>query len=207
MQWQSEKGEVLLKGVGTLRYVLILSENIVCDSSVTPTANLRTKILDFGGFDSSIIFIIRGGIMVSVGKVSAIWSREILVGLILVWRLGVQSFRWNQRCHDKHMRQQVGTPGKIHNTCLHVLILSVTYLAIGIGSVGPTHWCTPFSRHVWFPPKTCRGQYNLLAPSLLLERVYLSLSHLHFSISEIFLLACLSFVLALSGCERTIVEL
>ena len=31
------------------------------------TANLRTRILDFGGFDSSIILILRGGILMSIG--------------------------------------------------------------------------------------------------------------------------------------------
>ena len=28
------------------------------------------------------------------------------------------------------------------------------YLVIGIGSVEPTHACTPFSRHVWLPPSS-----------------------------------------------------
>ena len=31
-------------------------------------ANLRTKILDFRGFDSSILFIIRGGMLMSIGS-------------------------------------------------------------------------------------------------------------------------------------------
>ena len=33
-----------------------------------PTANLGIKILDFRGFDSSTIFIIRGGILMSIGS-------------------------------------------------------------------------------------------------------------------------------------------
>ena len=56
--------------------------------------------------------------------------------------------RWNQTCTDEHMHRRVGTPGKIHDMYLCVYSASVMYMMIGIGSVGPTHWCTPFSRHV-----------------------------------------------------------
>ena len=53
------------------------------------TANLRTKILDFRGFDSSIILILRGGILMSMGNSPEIMSQQILVGIILVGRLAV----------------------------------------------------------------------------------------------------------------------
>ena len=33
------------------------------------TAKLRTKILDFRGFDSSIILLLRGGILMSIGNI------------------------------------------------------------------------------------------------------------------------------------------
>ena len=52
-------------------------------------ANLRAKILDFGGSDSSLIFILRGGILVHVGSFPEMLSRQILGGIILVGRLGV----------------------------------------------------------------------------------------------------------------------
>ena len=52
------------------------------------TANLRTKILDFGGFDSSRILIIWGGILMSIGNSLEFLSQGILVGIILVGRLG-----------------------------------------------------------------------------------------------------------------------
>ena len=52
-------------------------------------ANLRTKILDFRGFDSSRILILRGGILMSIGNFPEILSQRILVGIILVGRLGV----------------------------------------------------------------------------------------------------------------------
>ena len=51
--------------------------------------NLPTKILDFGGFDSSITFILRGGILMSIGNSPESLSQGILIGIILVGRLGV----------------------------------------------------------------------------------------------------------------------
>ena len=56
------------------------------------TANLRTKIVDFRGFASSRILILRGGILVSIGKFPESLSQAILVGIILVGRLGVPPY-------------------------------------------------------------------------------------------------------------------
>ena len=53
------------------------------------TANLRTKILDFRGFDSSRILILRCGILMSLGSFLEVLGRAILVGIILVGRLDV----------------------------------------------------------------------------------------------------------------------
>ena len=53
------------------------------------TANLPTNIVDFGGFDSSIISIIMGGILMSTGDFSESLSQAILVGVMLVDGLGV----------------------------------------------------------------------------------------------------------------------
>ena len=53
------------------------------------TASLHTKILDFRGFDSSIILISRGGILMSIGSVMESRHQQILVGIILAARLGV----------------------------------------------------------------------------------------------------------------------
>ena len=42
--------------------------NVIClAASKNARANLRNKSLDFRGFDSSIILILRGGILVSIG--------------------------------------------------------------------------------------------------------------------------------------------
>ena len=53
------------------------------------TANLPTNIMDFRGFDSSIMLIIRGGIPRPIGDFPKSLSQAILVGIMLVLRLGV----------------------------------------------------------------------------------------------------------------------
>ena len=53
------------------------------------TATLRTEILDFRGFDSSRISILRGGIPRPIGKFLESLSQAILAGIILVARLGI----------------------------------------------------------------------------------------------------------------------
>ena len=81
--------------------------SIATESSLN-TANLctSTKILDFRGFDSSTILIWRGGIPRSIGQFPESSSQGILVGIILVERLGVPCFcppilsRWPIRRRD-----------------------------------------------------------------------------------------------------------
>ena len=51
--------------------------------------NLRTKILDFRGCYSSRILILRGGNLMSTGDFPESLSQGILVGVILLGRLGV----------------------------------------------------------------------------------------------------------------------
>ena len=46
-------------------------------------ANLRTKILGFGGFDPSRVLILRGGVLMSTGTSLELLSQAILVGMIL----------------------------------------------------------------------------------------------------------------------------
>ena len=46
------------------------------------TADLRTKILDSRGLDSSRILILRGGILMSIGSSPESLSQQILVGII-----------------------------------------------------------------------------------------------------------------------------
>ena len=52
------------------------------------TANLRTKIMDFRGFDSSRILSSRGGILMSIGNSLEMLSPRFFAGIMLVGRLG-----------------------------------------------------------------------------------------------------------------------
>ena len=55
------------------------------------TANLPTNIAGFGGFDSSVILILMGGIPMSIGNFPEGLSQATLVGIMLVGRLGVDT--------------------------------------------------------------------------------------------------------------------
>ena len=56
-------------------------------------ANLRTKILDFGGFDSSRILTSKGEILMFMGNFPQGLGQQVLAGIILVGRLGVRPSR------------------------------------------------------------------------------------------------------------------
>ena len=60
--------------------------------TVNITANLRTTSLDFRGFDSSVFLILRGGIPRPVGNLPESLRQAILVGIVLVGRVGVFFF-------------------------------------------------------------------------------------------------------------------
>ena len=49
-------------------------------------------MFDFRGFDSSIILMLRGGILRPMGDFPEMLSGEILVGILLVGRLDVNVF-------------------------------------------------------------------------------------------------------------------
>ena len=82
---------------------------VSCDHpmAVASTPNLPTNIMDFTGFDSSIILILRGGIPRPIGNFPDNLSQAILVGVMLVGRLGVFSF-WRS---GLYRRGVLGTPG------------------------------------------------------------------------------------------------
>ena len=52
------------------------------------TPNLPTNIVDFGGFDSSIMLCLRAGILMSIGDFPESLSQAMFVGIRLVGRLG-----------------------------------------------------------------------------------------------------------------------
>ena len=75
------------------------------------TANLHTNIMDFGGFDSSIVLILRGGILMSIGDFEEDLSQAMLVGIMLVGRLGVSApGLGHQEPPGGHRRKTIGVP-------------------------------------------------------------------------------------------------
>ena len=72
--------------------IIILVIIIIIIIIMIITANLRTEILDFSrGFDSNIILNLRAELPRPVGNFPESLSQGILVGIILVGRLGVCS--------------------------------------------------------------------------------------------------------------------
>ena len=74
-------------------YIYVYTYTHICVSSALSNlafvaANLGTKIMDFRGFDSSVILILRGGIPRSIASFPEGLSQAILVGMMLVGRLG-----------------------------------------------------------------------------------------------------------------------
>ena len=59
------------------------------EACVTAAANLPTNIADFRGLDSSTILIFRGGHIMFIGDFLESLSRAMLVGTMLVGRLGM----------------------------------------------------------------------------------------------------------------------
>ena len=62
------------------------------------TANLPTNIVVFRGFDSSTILIERGEIRMYIGDFPESLSQAMLVGTMLVGRLGVLSLYITRSC-------------------------------------------------------------------------------------------------------------
>ena len=77
---------LLIVMIAILSIVIIATGIAVSDRYM---ANLRTNIVDFRGFDSSIILILRGGILRPIGNLPESLSQAILVGIMLVGGLGV----------------------------------------------------------------------------------------------------------------------
>ena len=51
------------------------------------TSNLPTSIVDFRGFDSSILLFSRGGVPRPTGNLPESWSQAVLARIMLVGRL------------------------------------------------------------------------------------------------------------------------
>ena len=68
---------------------MLESKTVRLRSIYRATANLGTNIMDFRGFDLSIILTLRGGILKPIGDIPESLSQAMLVGVMLVGGLGV----------------------------------------------------------------------------------------------------------------------
>ena len=88
-KWITPSQDCLISSLGKNEFAALLTtvEEVVCYTS-SVTANLRTNIIKFRGFDLSIRLIIMGGILMSTGYFLESLRQAILAGIILVGRLG-----------------------------------------------------------------------------------------------------------------------
>ena len=99
------------------------------------SANLRAKLLDFRGFDSSIIFILRGEILMSVGNFPESSRQAILVGIILVGRLGVAACPDRRRPPTRARTTQwrgCWEAGRLPESLIYIYIYVYVYIYIYI---------------------------------------------------------------------------
>ena len=97
------------------------------------TANLRTEILDFRGFDSSIILIVRGGIGGPLGNFPEVLSQAILPGIIFRREIGRndhfgEAAQLVLAAHE--LDELVVDPGAWVCVCVYVYIYIYIYVCI-----------------------------------------------------------------------------
>ena len=63
-----------------------------CHNIIASTPGSPTNIVGFGGFDSSTMLILRGGILMSIGDFPESSSQAMLVCVMLVGGLGVIAY-------------------------------------------------------------------------------------------------------------------
>ena len=78
---------VAIRSIIVIISIITISSIIVIIAAVA--ANPRANIVDFGGFDSGIILILRGGIPRHIGDFLEVLTQAMLVGVMLVGRLGI----------------------------------------------------------------------------------------------------------------------
>ena len=97
------------------------------------TADLPTNIVDFRGFDSSIILILRGGILMSMGDFPESLGQAMLVGVMLVGRLGVLLLFQAAGAVPAERRQRLEGPderGQPHSFLTLLSLLSLLLLLV-----------------------------------------------------------------------------
>ena len=95
------------------------------------TPNPPTNIVDFGGFDSSVVLILRGGILMSIGDFPEVLSQAMLVGCNVSREIGrmacfcgVRPAKY-YRCHRVPIMCYVLFPVVL---CLFVCIVCLLYV-------------------------------------------------------------------------------
>ena len=100
-----------------------------------PAPNLPTNIVDFRGFDSSIILILRGGLLMSTGDFPESLSQALFVGIMLVGRWGAPS-----SSSDPVRRAEPCSRGDRRNTsfsltwraCLPPSVVPLSFLPVSV---------------------------------------------------------------------------
>ena len=93
------------------------------------TANPRTNIADFRGFASNIILIQRGGILRPIGNFLESLSQAMLVGGMVVERLGVHLTRPPQRLRKSMLNPRASGVGSACTIfIMHVCIYIYTHI-------------------------------------------------------------------------------
>ena len=75
--------------IATAIIAIVIMAIVVIAIVIIATPNLATNIVGFRGFDSSIMLCLRGGMFMSIGNLPESLTRAMLVGTMLVGRLGV----------------------------------------------------------------------------------------------------------------------
>ena len=79
--------------------------------------NLPPDIVGLRGFNSSTILILRVGILMSIGNLPESWSQAMLVGTMLVWRLGVIADRLHIRAYCLCSVLSLRHPSRLCSDC------------------------------------------------------------------------------------------
>ena len=96
------------------------------------TPNLPTNIVDFGRFDSTAILNLRGEIPRPIGDFPETLCQAMLVGIMLVGRLGVRGSQGIGGCKQQLVRSCF-TPNPLHGpSCGPICKITITIIIITI---------------------------------------------------------------------------
>ena len=115
---------------------MVLVRYVACKLTRTAllTANLRTKILDFRGSDTSMILSLWGGILMSIGDFPESSSQQILVGRFLDWAYLSLAARRCSRCpgSSTSRRRACSGPCKASASGDYMIYIYIWYIIVYI---------------------------------------------------------------------------